>query len=226
MGIINQKSLPEKTADAILHFIRCNDYQIGAKLPNEYDLAQELEVSRNTIRRAIKMLVDKNMLEVRKGSGTFISKKMGVSDDPLGLSLTYDKKKMTADLILLRILIEPKMASLAAQYATPLECQKLINLCEEMEELFHQHKTYLLKDLEFHALIAACSRNIAVHNMLPSIHQTLSLQNNILDELLGQRTIDAHKEIAKAISKGLASDAYDAMLAHLMQNSDRISRIQ
>jgi len=221
---VNKQTLAEKTADSILNMIYCDNYAIGSKLPGEYELASELEVGRNTLRAAIQILVSKNVLEVRKGSGTFVSKRLLIGDDPLGLSMAYNKKKMADDLIQLRFLIEPTMASLAAQNATAKERNELLRICEEMDELFRQKKSYLLKDLEFHALITSCSRNQAVSNIVPSIHQALLLQHNIPKELLGSKTLVMHRAIAEAINEGRGSDAYDYMQMHLIQNKERIKQ--
>ena len=118
MGKINYKSLPEKTADVISDILYRENYRVGAKLPNEIELAKSLEVSRTTVRQAIKILTERNVLEVRRGSGTFVSSKLGMSDDPLGLSMICDKDKLVMDLLEVRLLIEPKMAALAAENAT------------------------------------------------------------------------------------------------------------
>ena len=66
-------SLVEQTANRIVEYFEKNDLNVGDKLPNEYTLAQDLEVGRSTLREAVKMLVSKNILEVRQGSGTYIT---------------------------------------------------------------------------------------------------------------------------------------------------------
>ena len=75
MKSIKYKSLPEKTANVLSEYLYREIYQVGAKLPNELILAEQFEVSRNTIRKAIQMLADKHILEVRRGSGTFIAER-------------------------------------------------------------------------------------------------------------------------------------------------------
>lgn len=166
---INKQSLDDKTSYALLNMIYCNNYSVGEKLPGELELANELEVGRNTLREAIKILVKKNILEVRRGSGTFISKTLLTGDDPLCISLIYDKKKMMEDIVQLRLLVEPKMALLASQNATVKESNKLLEICDEMDLLFKNDQSYLLKDLEFHSLISSISRNQVVSNIIPSI---------------------------------------------------------
>ena len=115
MDKIYHKSLPEKTADGISDLIYRENYGAGAKLPGEKELAARLEVSRNTVRQAIRILREKQIVEVRRGAGTFVSARRGLSDDLLGLSLVSDKKKLVRDLLELRLLIEPRMAALAAE---------------------------------------------------------------------------------------------------------------
>lgn len=73
------RPLVEKAAERLLELILERDYKNGDKLPNEYELAQDLEVGRSTVREAVRSLATRNILEVRQGSGTYISsKKRGV----------------------------------------------------------------------------------------------------------------------------------------------------
>ena len=67
------KLLGDQAADQIIQLIIDNDGKAGDKMPNEYELAEQLNVSRSTVREAIKALVSRNILEIKRGSGTFIS---------------------------------------------------------------------------------------------------------------------------------------------------------
>jgi len=109
-------SLVEQTANRIVEYFEKNDLKVGDKLPNEYTLAQDLEVGRSTLREAVKMLVSKNILEVRQGSGTYITSLTETVIDPLGFGEIDNHMKLTQDLFEVRFLIEPQMASLAAQH--------------------------------------------------------------------------------------------------------------
>lgn len=222
MAKLNYKSLPERTADGISDMIYRENYRTGAKLPGELELAQMLEVSRNTVRQAVHILAEKGVLEVRRGSGTFVSSQVNLSDDPLGLSLICDKKKLTRDLLDIRLLIEPRMAALAAECRTEAELAELERICTKMEEEQRAGHNYYQWDMEFHTLIAKCSRNLVVHNLLPSIHQAILLQENVISRRLGEKSVEAHWRICRAVKGRRCSEAYDAMLAHLMQNQERM----
>ena len=121
------KLLGDQAADQIIQLIIDNDGKAGDKMPNEYELAEQLNVSRSTVREAIKALVSRNILEIKRGSGTFISEKCGISDDPLGLMFVKNKLKLATDLLEIRFMIEPKIASLAAANATDEEKLRDIN---------------------------------------------------------------------------------------------------
>lgn len=71
--------LSEKVAESIIQAIHSGFYKMGDQMPNEMQLAEELKVSRATLREAIKILVSQNILEVRRGIGTFVSQSPGFS---------------------------------------------------------------------------------------------------------------------------------------------------
>ena len=65
-----EKSLPERVADQLMNLIRTQELQAGDKLPNEFELAEQLQVGRGSIREAVKLLVARNSLEIKRGQGT------------------------------------------------------------------------------------------------------------------------------------------------------------
>lgn len=138
MTAMNHKTLPESTANAISDMIYQKNMKSGTKLPGENELAKLFEVSRNTVRKAVKILCEKNILDVVPGSGTYVSQKQNLSDDLLELSLITDKKKLVSDLVEVRLLIEPYMAALAAEKATVEEKKYLYALCQEMEKCWKE----------------------------------------------------------------------------------------
>lgn len=79
-----KKLLSEKIANNITELISKGYYKPGDKMPNEIQLSEELSISRATLREAIKSLESRNILEVRRGIGTFVAEAPGLSLDPLG----------------------------------------------------------------------------------------------------------------------------------------------
>lgn len=225
-GEMHHKSLPERTADVICDIIYRNNYRVGAKLPNELELARMLEVSRSTVRQAIRILVERNVLEVQRGAGTFVSAKLGMSDDPLGLSMILDRKKLLRDLLDIRLLIEPRMAALAAENRTAEDLRQLEDICSRLEEVCHQGAPYYELDMEFHTFVAGCSKNLVAHSLFPAICQTIILQESVHQSRMGEQTLRVHRRIYEAIARQKSNDAFDAMTAHLVQNRERMMQME
>ena len=75
--------LSEQTADRIRQLIE-RQYKPGDRIPAEMELAEFLGVSRTTIREAVKILCSRNILEIRRGHGTFVCENPGLPADPFG----------------------------------------------------------------------------------------------------------------------------------------------
>lgn len=219
------KSLVEQTSERIIQLIIDNDWSVGDKLPNEYELAEKLEVGRSTLREAIKALVSRNILEIRRGAGTFISQKCGIADDPLGLTFVKNKFKLALDLLEVRFMIEPSIASIAAVKATEEEIQQISDLCDEIEELILKGEPYMEKDIEFHTAIAKSSKNLVMVNLIPIINRSIAIFIDITNQKLRNETIETHREVLNAIKEHDANGARDAMFLHLVYNRRNIKNV-
>jgi DNA-binding FadR family transcriptional regulator len=215
------KTLSEKTAENLMGLIREQGYATGEKLPNEYELSSMLGVSRNTVREAIRMLASRNIVVIRQGAGTFIAQNQGIIDDPLGFSFVEDRFKLTADLLQIRCIIEPQIASLAAQNATEEDLEILESSYREVEDLLVKRKSFSEKDMEFHTQIANCSHNNVMSKLIPVIAAGVTVFSWMLSEEYEQ-TIKAHRKIFEAIKAGRAVEAQQAMLFHLLYNQNRL----
>lgn len=218
---MENRRLGERVVDELLSLIREHGYGPGEKLPNEYELSAQLGVSRNTIREAVRVLASRNIVDIRQGAGTFISQKKGVADDPLGFSLMEDRRKLVEDLLQVRYIIEPQIAALAAQNATPQDIALLGTLCEEVEILIHQRRDFKEKDVEFHTQLAACSRNRVMSNLVPVICEGITVFAEMVIEPEYDQTIRSHREIYEAVRNHRAADAQQAMVFHLLYNRNR-----
>lgn len=69
---IKSKLLAEQVQEQIYHYILETPLEPGSKLPNEFELGEKFDVGRSTIREAVKLLVSQGILEVCRGSGTYV----------------------------------------------------------------------------------------------------------------------------------------------------------
>ena len=199
---MEKQTLGEIASQKLLEMIQRDGYTAGDKLPTEAELVELLGVGRNTVREALRILMSRNIVTIRQGSGTFISDKNGVSDDPLGFAMIEDRRKLTEDLIQVRVMLEPPIAALAAQNATGEDIRQLENILLGLEEQMILREDYADKDSQFHAQIANCS-------------------HNLVQETEYEQTLKSHRRIFEAIRDRKPVEAQQAMYFHLMYNDNR-----
>lgn len=217
----DNRTLAEVAAGQMIDLIRQNRYAPGDKLPTEVELAELLGVGRNTVREAVRILVSRNIVTVRQGSGIFISEKQGVADDPFGFSMVENRRKLTRDLIQIRTILEPPIAALAAQNATEEEVETLGRILVEIEELMEKREDYSGKDVEFHEQIANCSHNSVMSNLVPVIGNGVAVFAKEVQSTEYRQTLISHRAIYEAIRDRRAVEAQQAMYFHLLYNENR-----
>ncbi len=219
-----RKLLGSQIEEELMDYIQSRPFEIGDKLPNEFELAEMFGVGRSTIREAVKGLVTKGVLEVRRGAGTFVCSTHYIDEDPLGISKLDDKYKLALELFDVRLMLEPEIAAKAAEYATEEDIRQLITLCDEVERLYLQDVDHVVKDVDFHTCIASCSKNRVVESLIPIIHTAITTFVNITHRTLREETITTHRAITNAIAEHDSTGARCAMVMHLTYNRQAIMK--
>lgn len=222
---MNKKLLAVQVEEELMNYILHEPVEIGERIPNEFELARQFGVGRSTIRETIKSLVTKGILEVRRGSGTYVISKNTIEEDPLGLAKFKDKYHLALELLEVRLMLEPEIAALASDYATEEEKEELLRLCEETEEIYRAGKNHTSKDIEFHTCIAKCSRNRVVELLQPIIQTAIATFINLTNRQLMDETIETHRAVTQAIVKGDPVGARCAMIMHLTYNRQMLMKI-
>lgn len=223
---INQKKpLPQIVADRIITLIETKELLPQDKLPSEQELMKELDVGRGTIREAIKILVSRNIVEIHRGVGTFVSTKTGVVDDPLGFSFIDDKEKLVKDSMNVRALLEPSIAMWAAKNASDDDIEEIWRLCDGIEQAILNHKDYSDLDVQFHAKIANSCSNVVVKTLIPVLNTNIRSLIDVSKASLKQETIETHKAIANAIASRDGLQAYQAMKDHIAINQKLLAEL-
>ena len=217
----NDKPLAGRVAEQIGALISSNDIKRGEKLPNEFELAEALHVGRGTIREAVKLLVSGNVLEIRRGKGTYVSEQPGVPDDPYGLRFYEDKQKLMEDLNQIRYMIEPQIAALAAKNADAADIAEMKALSGEIDRLIEQGKPYIETDVALHTCWAKSTKNEIIPNLLPAIQRAMAMFFESTDKNDWIASTAAHHKIIAAIEKHDPDAARDAMIEHLGFNKKR-----
>ncbi len=222
---VDKQLLAVQVEDELLQYIIKEPVEIGQKIPNEYRLAELFGVSRSTVREAVKSLATRGILEVRRGSGTYVVNTSLPENDPLGLSCLQDKYKLALELFDVRLMLEPEIAALAAESASPEQLETLARLCDETEQMYLEGQNHIPGDIAFHTCIAGCSQNRVVERLIPVINTAVLTFANLTHRTLMQETIETHRAIVNAILDRDPVGARCAMVMHLTYNRQALVKL-
>lgn len=218
---VTTQRLYQQVADHIADLIRGGEYPTASRLPPERDLARRLQVSRPTVREALIALEIAGLVEVRTGSGAYVC---GRSASPDGLRAALDAAGPSAfELITARRLVEPQVAALAAQTATPADLASLAEAVELFERRWTgTHHEKLEADRLFHTRLAEATRNAVVvaiveelwRGMFGPIFAVLSERTQLTNRQ--SMTLQDHRTILACVERRDAAAAHAAMLNHLV----------
>lgn len=175
-----ERKLTDQTADRIFQMIISEpDYGPGAKLPNEAELSQMFQVSRTTLREAIRTLVTQGYLEVRRGSGTFVADRTSIRQD-IGLSQLESVKVRLQELFEIRLMLEPATAMLACQRGTDEEIDYILQCGQRVAWQIEHGGDWDSADLIFHKSFVQASHNQFMVQLIPIIHKAVSETWNMI----------------------------------------------
>jgi DNA-binding FadR family transcriptional regulator len=223
---------PGRVSEAIVHRIRkqiaSGQLKPGSRLPAERELAQRLHTSRVSVREAYRSLEETGLVLVRRGAegGAFIS---DVDHEPVrrSLSLMLHLGRTSHDeLTEARLLVEPPIARLAARRASLDDVERLRGLVEKQDEAVRGRGDSRQYDLEFHRLVARCSKNLPMMLMINSVADLMveAIRPIDLRRATRAKTLDFHRRILDAIARRDENAAYEIMLAHVLEVQSRVGR--
>lgn len=226
-GFSNLKNtlLAEQVQEQIYQYILDTPFEVGEKIPNEFALGERFGVGRSTVREAVRLLVSRGILEVRRGSGTYVISTTPSDIDPLGLRNLEDKMALALDLVNVRIILEPGIAEMAALNATDEDIEKLRSLCRSVEEKIKEGGNYIADDIAFHTCVAECSKNKVVEQLIPIIDTAVMMFVNVTHKKLMQETVMTHRAVVDAIAEHDSIGAKTAMMMHMTYNRNMIKKM-
>lgn len=215
-------SVANRISDRILLERR---YPANAKLPNEHELAEELGVSRTSIREAVKTLVATGLLRVERGRGTFVAAHPPSPEDPFGVAYLEDKKKLAVHWFEMRLFLEPNIVRLACERATDEEIREILNCEKEASVVIRQNGNFSLADQKFHAAIARAAHNDVIERMLPAMQN--AIEDTLRTSLYSGRqnrsrenALESHRMVARFIAGRDADGGAMAMHYHIKRGME------
>ena len=218
---IKRASLVEQTTSALKEFIDSDDIGVGEKLPSEAELCTKYNVSRTTIREALRFLQAMGYVELIPNKGAHVANK-NCSDitDARVWMLTHAREVL--DVLEVRSALEPKAAYFAAARANQTEKYAIMGIKALFEEAAKQRNqsAMALYDEKLHELIIQASHNAFLQGIndvmaeaLRSFRgRTFSIHNS------AERAIDAHTKVVEAIMQQKPEEAAEHMSCHMEDN--------
>jgi DNA-binding FadR family transcriptional regulator len=226
---VTRKRLYQQIADDIERLILDGTYPASSRLPSEQEMADEYGVSRNVIREALKRLKERDLVYIRTGSGTYISKP---STKPVSDALHRLLKHSNTDISIahfyeIRRMLEPESARLAAERAEPEDIKAIQDAFAAMERSRGNGKAWSEADLQFHIAVTTAAHNPLIQSVLNPLTEPLRevIEVGLSEPSGAQAGLAAHKEILDAIQNHAPDLAYQAMLDHLLDSEKRLSVI-
>lgn len=223
---VRRTRLFEGIVAQVRDLIRDGHLRPGQRLPAERDLAVRFQVSRASLREAIRALELEGLVVIRPGAGTFVSEEgFDAAVDALARRLLAEREAL-ADVVELRLLLEPQIATLAARRATPEDKERLEAILKEQEEQVARGETGAAADAAFHTAVASASHNQALVRLSATLGDLLAPSR---DETLqtperSHRSLKSHRSILSAIQQGEAEAARQAMTEHIVSVDPGLSR--
>lgn len=211
------RKLYQQVAATVVEAIDKGTYRTGHRLPSERDLAEELGVSRPTVREAMIALEIRGIVEARHGSGIYVVEKPPVAGQ--GPELDIGAFELTEA----RRLFEGEACALAATIITDEELKELETLLAAMQDqhAYRGSPAGEFADRQFHVAIAKATKNAAILSVIENLWD-LRYRSPLCATMLerarlveSRPLIDDHREVLDALWARSPQRARDAMRHHL-----------
>ena len=219
MSAIKKVRLCESVIDAIKKMIAVDGFNPGDKFYSEKELTTKLQVSRSSIREALRILEVTGQVNVEQGKGIFISDTQGKRFREFSTWLKNHEQSIK-DNFEVRLIIEPKAARYAAEKATPGDVKKMEFACLQFAQSVKDGDTEeaILCDHRFHNSLAGATKNKTLYVLMKAMTTTLTdgWISSLYTPGRTQQTIYEHGDIVDAIKNYDRGGAENAMTRHLV----------
>jgi GntR family transcriptional repressor for pyruvate dehydrogenase complex len=219
---VDSRRLYQQIADQIRTLIKDGNFPTGTRLPPERDLAQQLGVSRPSVREALIALEVEGSVEVRMGAGVYVSAPLERAPEA-----TAAMGESPIELMQARAALESTVIMLACARVAPEALAALRRALDDMRSAIVQNRSPLVHDREFHLLIAGMTGNSVLERLVGELfderHSPISSQLRVRSESsqTWNQALHEHEAILNALQNRDMLGAQTAMYAHLNASQNR-----
>ncbi|HEY6100194.1 MAG TPA: FadR/GntR family transcriptional regulator [Anaeromyxobacter sp.] len=214
---IRRPRLYEEVAKQLREMIGDGRFRPGDRLPPERELVRRFQVSRGSVRDAIRTLEVMGLVRSRQGEGTKVQELTADSLIPPLSAALVPKRELIAELLEIRKIVEPAFAARAAAHATPQEVSGMQVVIRRQREKTRRRESTIEEDSEFHYLVAMASGNSVVNKVVDVLMDLMreSRARSLQVDGRLERSLEGHTRILRAIERRSPKAAELAMRRHL-----------
>ena len=214
----------EKAYEVVISYIKKKimngDLVVGEKLPPEREIAEQLQVSRNSVREAIRIMDMTGIISSQQGSGNYITCDFQKSMvETFTMMFALDKITFS-QLSHVRRALEIQAFSLATKYASEEEIVQMETYVNELDMADNDDEHNAQLDKNIHYLLAKASRNILIIDILEALSAVVDIFiRNMRTEILNTEERkgalnECHHLFVEALRERDLNKGIDAMNAH------------
>jgi FolB domain-containing protein len=217
-------AVTDEAIEKIKDMITSGALRAGDRLPREADLAADLGLSRNSLREAVRALSLVNILDVRRGDGTYVtSLEPRLLLEALSFIVDFHRDDTLLEFLRVRRILEPAATAMAAERITEEECQGLRDLLDRVGA-DPKAEDLVQNDLEFHRRIVSYSGNSVLASLLEFLRVRRILES-AATATAAERITAAESEGLRALLDSIGPDpAAEALVQLLVDGAHRRRR--
>lgn len=200
-----RRSLVDTAIEQLRAQVVGGTWPVGSQIPTEHELAEQLQVGRNTVREAIRVLAHAGMLVSRQGEGTFVRS----TSDPAAV-LRGVQRSGVRDVLEVRAALEAEAARLAALRHTPEDVRRMRAALAREAEVIAAHperanrEATVEHDLEFHTAVVDAAHNPALAEVYRYFGASVreSMTTAFGDHEMPEVDVATHAALVDAIESG------------------------
>jgi GntR family transcriptional regulator, transcriptional repressor for pyruvate dehydrogenase complex len=221
------KRMYQRIVEQLQYLIEAGTLKPGDQLPSERILAEQLSVSRTSVKEAISVLESSGVVEVKQGIGVFLVKDRTKDMLDRITTIILHKRKDLVDLLELREAIEREAAYYAAIRFNEIDKKNLLRAFNNLKKAYENGTIGASEDYEFHMEILRASKNQLMIHMMDLISAqlletvTLNRRETLATDGDTEAVYYEHKKIFRAIISRSPDEARAAMNDHFEATRNR-----
>ncbi|MGH7422888.1 MAG: FadR/GntR family transcriptional regulator [Candidatus Methylomirabilales bacterium] len=216
LKVIKKTRVYEDIVAQVKDLIALGKLRPGDQLPSERELSETFQVSRTSVREAIRALESMGFLETKQGEGTYIASSVETLLASVTSALNH-RRDFFLQVFEARKILEPAIAAIAAERATPELVEQLETILTEQARQVAEGETGVDADTRFHAALAEAAQNRVLLRLNEAIMDSLreTRERSLQTDGRPARSLAGHRQILAAIREQEPGSARKAMLHHL-----------